>query len=263
VRTSGEEGLRLTDALDPARAEALAVVLGEMFDPEAPLRPFAHQVYFWDLAPEAGLGHDGHPKTGGLIPDFGLPRRMWAGGRILFHGPLLPGRKAEKRTVCESAVRKAGRSGPLAIVTLRHEIRQGGALRVTEWQDLVYRAALDAGAPRPTPPEAPEDEEAAEARVFTATTLLRYSALMMNGHRIHYDLGHAAAEGYSGLVVHGPLLAQHLLSMVEPPPARFAYRATSPLIAGERAEFCRKGARLWVRGADGRLCMTAEAETAG
>ena len=35
--------------------------------------------------------------------------------------------------------------------------------------------------------------------------LLRYSALTMNGHRIHYDRPYAmAVEAYPALVVHGP-----------------------------------------------------------
>jgi hypothetical protein len=38
--------VRRRDGLDPARAEALAAVLGVSFDPAAPLIPFAHQVYF-------------------------------------------------------------------------------------------------------------------------------------------------------------------------------------------------------------------------
>ena len=37
--------------------------------------------------------------------------------------------------------------------------------------------------------------------------LFRFSALTNNAHRIHYDLGWCAVEGYDGLVVHGPLQA--------------------------------------------------------
>ena len=252
--------LRRRDALDPARAEALAAILGLPFDPAAPLPPFAHQAHFWDVRPAAGLGRDGHPRLGGLVPDLGLPRRMWAGGRLEFHGALYAGRPAEKLSVREAVTRKEGRTGPLAFVTLRHEVRQDGRLAVTEWQDLVYRAEADPAAPRPAPAPAPRGEAEAVARVFSPTDLFRYSALTMNGHRIHYDADYARdVEGYPGLVVHAPLLAQHLMLMAPPPLRRFAFRATAPLFAGERAEFCRAGARLWVRGPDGRLCMEAEA----
>ena len=70
-------------------------------------------------------------------------------------------------------------------------------------------------------------------------------------------------EGYPGLVVHGPLLAQLLMHFAERELGeltRFSFRATAPLFHGERAELCwRDGGALWVRGPDERLCMTAEA----
>ena len=155
----------LTDRLDPTRAAALQVALGQ-----APtvaegrdLPPFFHQLYFWTPQPPAALGRDGHPKTGqGLIPDLGLPRRMWAGGRLAFHGPLIAGHAAEKTSAVESTDRKQGRTGPLAFVTLRHEIRQDARLCLTEWQDLVYREDPDPTAPQPEPPQARGDETDAD-----------------------------------------------------------------------------------------------------
>lgn len=227
------------------------------------LPPFFHQLYFWTPVPPAQLGRDGHPRVGGLIPDMGLPRRMWAGGRLAFDAPLRLGAPATRVSVCEAATRKAGRTGPLAFITLRHELVQDGVTCVTEWQDLVYREDPDPSAPRPVPPVAPVDEEAAEQRTFDATLLFRYSALTFNGHRIHYDQPYArSVEGYDGLVVHGPLLAQHLMLMAEAalgPLEHFEFRATAPLMHSETATFCRKGRAFWVRGPDGRLCMTATA----
>ncbi len=253
----------LRERLDPARADALAATLGRDFDPTAPLIPFGHQVYFWTVAPSEALGRDGHPATGGFLPDLGLKRRMWAGGRLAFAAPIEIGREAEKLSVIERTERKEGRSGPLAFVTVRHEIHQEGRLCVTDWQDLVYRADPDPGAPAPVPPIAPDDAEDETVRIFSSTDLFRYSALTFNGHRIHYDADYARqVEGYTGLVVHGPLLAQHLMLMAEDalgPLQHFRFRATSPLIAGEDARFCRAGTRLWVAGPDGRMCMEAEA----
>ncbi|MEX0309102.1 MAG: acyl dehydratase, partial [Tateyamaria sp.] len=106
------------------------------------------------------------------------------------------------------------------------------------------------------------DEDEAVAHSFDATLLFRYSALTFNGHRIHYDQPYARqVEGYDGLVVHGPLLAQHLMLMAEAalgPLESFRFRATSPLMHHETGTFCRKGRTLWVRGPDGRKCMEAE-----
>lgn len=77
---------RLADILDPARANALAATigLGQTFAAGSVLPPFFDHVYFWEPKPASALGRDGHPRVGGMIPDLGLPRRMWAGGRLAF-----------------------------------------------------------------------------------------------------------------------------------------------------------------------------------
>jgi len=253
-------------ALDPARAAALHITLDRPGAPPKagdPLPTFWHQIYFWDPTRPNDLGPDGHPKTGrGLIPDLGLPNRMWAGGRLTFHAPLRLGTCAVKESVVQAVSEKTGRSGRLGFVTLRHEISQNGMLCVTEEQDLVYRAPPSQRIPRGAP-AAPQDEEEQRALTFTSTLLFRYSALTFNGHRIHYDADYArTTEGYADLVPHGPLLAQELIHLAETalgPLQRFAFRATSALCLGETAWLCRLGTSLWVRGEDGRLCMTAEA----
>jgi 3-methylfumaryl-CoA hydratase len=191
---------------------------------------------------------------------------MWAGGRLQFDTALQAGTPAEKRSTLEKAEHKEGRTGPLAFVTLRHEIWQKGQLCLTEWQDLVYREDPDPKAPQPVAPQARVDETDAREEAFSSTLLFRYSALTFNGHRIHYDLDYARdVEGYRGLVVHGPLLAQHLMLLAEEvigPLKRFSFRASSPLMHFETATFCRAGNDLWVRGPDGRQCMSAKAEAA-
>ena len=257
----------LIDWIDAARAAAMHATLarpGAAPGDGDPLPPFWHQAYFWTPLPPDRLGADGHPKTGlGLIPDLGLPQRMWAGGRLEFHAPLRIGVAAEKTTTVQAIREKTGRSGRLGFVTLRHDIRQNGALAVSEWQDIVYR---DPPADRMAiaPPKARSDEALAEERAFSTTLLFRYSALTFNGHRIHYDADYSReVEGYSGLVVHGPLLAQLLMHLAETrdgPLARFSFRATSALMHHETATFCAaKDGALWVRGPDGRQCMTAQA----
>ncbi len=254
------------DVMDPARAAAFQVAMGQQatIATGAALPPFFHQLYFWTPHPPAGLGRDGHPRVGGgLIPDMGLPRRMWAGGKLEFHEPLRAGIHAERRSVLESAQSKTGRTGPLAFVRLRHEIWQENTLRLSEWQDLVYREDPSAEMPRPKAPMARTDETDRRDVEFDSTLLFRYSALTFNGHRIHYDLDYARdIEGYGGLVVHGPLLAQHLMLLAEDvlgPLSGFSFRASSPLMHFEMASFCRNGQALWVRGPDGRQCMEAVA----
>jgi 3-methylfumaryl-CoA hydratase len=250
------------DPLDPARARALQATLGQepTLQSADPLPPFGHHVYFWDPQPADKLGPDGHPATGGFIPDLGLPRRMWAAGRLVFHKPLLAGIRAEKSSVVENVTRKDGRSGPLAFVTVRHDIRQRQTLALTEWQELVYRPA---DAPRGTPPTARTDETHSQDLTFTSTQLFRYSALTFNGHRIHYDETYARdVEGYNGLVVHGPLLAHLLMDFAQSKRGTlqtFAYRATGPLMHHETATLCWKNGTAWVRGPEGQQSMIAEA----
>ena len=69
-------------------------------------------------------------------------------------------------------------------------------------------------------------------------------------------------EGYDGLVVHGPLLAQYLMLLAQEnlgPLKAFSFRATAPLMHFETATLCWKDRDLWVRAPDGRQCMKATA----
>jgi 3-methylfumaryl-CoA hydratase len=123
-----------SDPVDPARANALQAALGKpgSFEGGDPLPPFYHQLYFWTPEPPDKLGRDGHPRVGGLIPDLGLPRWMWAAGRLKFHVPMRAGIPATRTSTCESHARKEGRSGPLGFVTLRPYYTTVGWLRVPE-----------------------------------------------------------------------------------------------------------------------------------
>lgn len=260
----------LHDMMDPARARAALAALSLPGEVEigTPLPPFFHQFHFWSAVPPDGLGRDGHPARGsGLVPDLGLPRRMWAGGRLEFLAPLRAGHPAQKTSTLVDVARKSGRSGPLAFVTLCHEIRQGDTLCLREYQDLVYRDDPDATVPQPAaaPPRAPGDADVTRAFAPDSTLLFRYSALTFNGHRIHYDATYAReVEGYGGLVVHGPLLAQMLVLLAAEQLGRlraFSFRATSALTLPEHASLCwRADGTLWVAGPDGRQCMQARAE---
>ncbi len=249
------------DPFDIARAHALQATLGHVpnLNTGDPMPPFFHQIYFWDPQPPAHLGRDGHAATGSFIPDLGLPRRMWAAGKLAFHRPLLAGIRAERTSTIEAVTRKQGRSGPLGFVTIRHDIKQRNALALTEWQELVYREDDAVG----EAPPAPTDETHHETMHFDNTILFRYSALTFNGHRIHYDADYARdTEGYGGLVVHGPLLAHVLMGLAARQLGQlthFSYRATAPLIHHEPATLCWKPGQAWVRGPDGRQCMIAQA----
>ncbi|MEM7545794.1 MAG: MaoC family dehydratase N-terminal domain-containing protein [Pseudomonadota bacterium] len=261
----------LTDRIDPWRAGALHATLdlGGAAPPDgAPLPHFNHWIYFLEAKPAHALGRDGHPargeQAGGFIPDLGLPRRMWAGGQLQFRKPLVIGSEARRTTTIESIARKEGRTGPLAFVRLRHDIAVGGEIAVTEHQDIVYRGDPDTSHRPPAPPQAPSDATRSRTITCDPVMLFRYSALTFNGHRIHYDRDYATGvEGYAGLVVHGPLIAQLLLDLAEVgplgPATTFSFRARSPAFDFEDITLCASDegttVAVWAKGPGGRLIM--------
>jgi 3-methylfumaryl-CoA hydratase len=227
------------DLLDLFPAHGMAALLDrspEGLEEGRPLPRGWHWLYFKPLVRRSNLGEDGHERLGGFLPDPGLPRRMWAGGSLTFTGDLLLGERARRISTIESVEEKSGRSGRLVFVNVRHRVETERGIAVDEVQNLVYREAGGGGVAEGPP--APEAAGWSEEFTADAVTLFRFSALTFNGHRIHYDPPYAVeVEGYPGLVVHGPLLALLLLDGAGRhggrPPARFAYRALSPLFEGE------------------------------
>jgi 3-methylfumaryl-CoA hydratase len=256
-------------------ANALAATLDrpDHFEPGAGLPPLWHWAYFWHAAPQSELGPDGHPQRGGFLPPVPLPRRMWAGGRLTFDQPLQVEGAATRTSQVKSVTAKNGSTGPLAFVTVRHELAQEGALCVTEEHDIVYRGMPQPGVPAPKPKMAPPDADAAWSRTITPDPVLlfRYSALTFNGHRIHYDRSYVTeVEGYPGLIVHGPLIATLLADLLQRnmPQARmvsFSFRAVGSLFDIEPFTVCGspdpdgRTVRLWAKNIRGELAMQAEA----
>jgi 3-methylfumaryl-CoA hydratase len=271
---------RSADMIDPLRAAAMAAALEKT--PAAPARPpvpgdplppLWHWAYFWEVAPASALGPDGHAAKGDFLPPVQLPRRMWAGSRVRFLRPLPVGVTAERISTVEKVEEKQGRSGPLAFVTVRHRIRFGRRDVIDEEHDIVYRQAASASVSSAARSSSQAPEQAAWSREVhpDAVLLFRYSALTFNGHRIHYDVDYARdAEGYPGLVVHGPLLASMMVGLaVSQGGGRslsgFSFRAFAPvfdtdpfIVAGVPVD---RGDRadLWVAGPDGGLAMRGEA----
>ena len=215
-----------------------ATLSGHLADSDVPLG------LFWTLCPDAlppgDLGRDGHPQLGIILPRLPLPRRMWAGGDVLFKGTFHAGDLVERKSTIEAITFKTGSTGPLGFVSVRHDYSVDGSVVVSERQDLVYRNDQDPGAPSPSYPAAPDlGPPLAESRLLPDPVMLfRYSALTFNGHRIHYDRSYATGvEGYDDLVVHGPLQANLMLDLgarvLGACPSRFTYRGVSPLTCGK------------------------------
>ncbi|GAA0907622.1 FAS1-like dehydratase domain-containing protein [Pseudonocardia zijingensis] len=234
--------VELTRRVDPWFAEAFA----DLLDAPRPdvLPPLWHWFVLLDHPAGSNTGADGHPARAPFLPPIPGRRRMFAGGRLRQDAPIPLGAELASRAAVSDVTVKTGRSGEMAFVTVRTELFADGAPVGVEEQDIVYRSEPPGTPPRTLPPpETGQPEPEGEWRVELAAdpvALFRFSALTYNGHRIHYDLPYATqAEGYPGLVVHGPLLAMLALELPRRhAPGRtvrsFTYRLVRPAFAPSR-----------------------------
>ena len=269
----------LHDDISAAPLRGLAATLDR--DDAAPgpgtaLPPLWHWLYFLPQPRQSEIGPDGHARRGGFLPPVPLPRRMWAGGRLnwLPENPLLVGDAVQRVSRIASVTHKAGRTGDLLFVLVRHEVHNSRGLALTEEHDIVYRAAAQPG--DPASPPVPAEKDAAWQREIVPDDVLlfRYSALTFNGHRIHYDRQYVTeVEGYPGLIVHGPLIATLLVDLLRRhlPHAvvkRFDFKVVRPTFdlhpfrLNGQPSADGKSVRLWAEDHEGWLTMQATAELA-
>jgi len=274
---------RTEDAADQVTVAPLACLAATLDrdDPEPKpgdeVPPAGHWLYFLPRTRHSDIDASGHARKGGFLPPVPLQRRMWAGGRIRFLAPLRVGDAVRRHSEVADVTAKDGKSGPLVFVLVKHTITGPAGVAIEEEHDIVYRGIPPKGAEAAAKPKAAPPEKPAWRRTVTPdiVMLFRYSALIFNAHRIHFDRDYVTKqEGYPGLVVHGPLIATLLMDLVrrqapERALAHFAYRAQAPLfddgpfaLAGEPAADG-AAARLWALDAAGRVAMTAEARFYG
>ena len=259
----------VADTLASFQANALAATLDrdETYAAGDPLPPLWHWIYLHELARTSELADNGHGRLGGFMPPVPLPRRMWAGGRFTFERPLRAGETARRVSTVVDITAKEGASGQLVFLALRHELSGPGGTAVVEEQDIVYREAPRAGEAPPVPRRAPVDAVWRHETAASEALLFRYSALIFNAHRIHYDEPYCRREGYPGLVVHGPLLATLLADLVRRNRnavlAAFRFRAVHPLFVPSPCIACGvpegNNVRLWAEDEKGVLLMEAQA----
>lgn len=191
--------------------------------------------FHWALAPAtpamAETGGDGSEARDVFLPPIRQSRRMWAGGQIETLAPVLPGLPVKRTSTIADIKSRSGKSGDLYFVSIRHEIESGGRPAVRERQDLVFR---DGGSLAGHNPGSEAPLGGLQWQVDGSPLLLfRFSAFTFNGHRIHYDHPYALAEGYDGLLVHGPLQAALMLNQAAitlgEVPRLFDYRCMAPL----------------------------------
>jgi 3-methylfumaryl-CoA hydratase len=239
------------DVVTPAMALAMHGLLDAPGPAPAagePLPPLWHWMAFVPRVPQGAIGVDGHPQPGPLLADVAVGRRMFASGEVRLDGPVAIGEPIHRTTSIASIEDKTGRSGSLRFVTVHHVLAGRDRPAIVEDQHLVYRPPVDgpaAGSPdsAPADPEAGQDWAWELVVVPDPTLLFRFSALTYNAHRIHYDRHYATeVEGYSGLVVHGPLQAILLVELcrrhaVERVVGSFRFRAVRPAFDGSALRF--------------------------
>lgn len=231
-----------------------------------------HAILFPRVVRHSEIGPDGHPKRGDFLPPVPLPRRMFAGKRVVFRSELKVGDEVRRESVIQDVEIKRGRTGEMVFVTVRTDIHSPRGLAITEEQKIVYREAPDPKAPPPPPQAAPM--KALWEKVVTPdpVMLFRFSALTFNGHRIHYDLPYVTqVEGYPGLIVNGNLSTLILFELARAragsPVKTFSSRNVRPLIVSRPLHVCGAptgdtAAKLWVTDHEGALALVADVELA-
>jgi 3-methylfumaryl-CoA hydratase len=235
--------------------------------------PGWHLAYFPAASRRASLGADGLPLASDVLPQMPLPRRMYAGARLVFHRPVLVGDALRRETEFSDVQFRSGSTGTLILATQTRRIFTPRGLAITEDAYTVFREPVPPGAqsgiPRHEMP--PADTPWRRTVITDPVTLFRFSALTFNPHRIHYDRPYAmGVEGYPGLVVHGPFSQQCLLDLLRDNIGGrairdFTIRARAPLF--DTAPFTVVGrstddgqaAELWAVTPEGTIAMQAQA----
>jgi 3-methylfumaryl-CoA hydratase len=251
-------------AFEPAES------LAGMLDIEAPsgdqLPELWHWIYLLERRPERDLGPDGHPVHGIPAPPGPGRRRMFAGGRVSTYRPLVLGRMATRTSRVASTQEKEGRTGPLTFVTVRNTFSQDGEVAIVDEQDIVYRTPDSTLAPSAPPAESPVVREPHLTLDVDTRLLFRFSALTYNAHRIHYDRDFVKEEGYTDLLVHGPLQALMMGELfrrndVPLVGRQFSYRLVAPMVGPQTMTIAPGhdgvGTDAGVLSADGRVTARA------
>jgi len=209
--------------------------------------------------PKADLRADGFAGLGVPMPALGLPRMLAAGRTARFGRPLRIGEELVRKSMIASIEEKNSISGPLAVVTTRHEIcgtasadEQSPAL--WEEQNYVLLTSPYIDGMRASPPI---DLPSRPIRTITPdeTLLFHFSALSFNAHRIHLDRDYARkVEGYPDLVVNGGIVT---LIMTEIARSDFGLTISEMRVRNKAPLFCNRPIRFLAERSDHGLRVTA------
>jgi 3-methylfumaryl-CoA hydratase len=216
----------------------------------------------------SALRGDGFPGLGVPMPDLGLPRLMLGGRTVSFLQNIPIGAAVLRTSAVQSIVQKVNDSGPMAVVTLSHELRVGEQSEPALREMQTYLLLSQRKAPAAdTPPLDPVGAEYLKTVVPDETLLFQYSALGFNSHRIHIDRDHAQkVEGFPDLVVNGGLatllLTEFLRRDVGVTPASLKVRHLAPLFCNRPVTLAanRVGERWSLKAFDERNQLAVDME---
>ena len=232
-----------------------------------------HWLYFLNLPLQKNLGPDGHEKRRGFMPPIQLPIRMYAGGEIIYHKPILIGDEIKKISTIDSIKNKVGSTGNLTFLRINHKFSNNNNVLINEYQNLVYREGKSVQKVKThTKEKSPEGYDFEKTWKTSQEMLFRYSALTHNTHRIHYDFPYAKnVEGYPDIVVHGPLMATFLLDLTnniikvsKQKLNKFSFKLLRPVFVGgeisAQAIKTSAGLDLWIKDQYGNISLSAQAD---
>lgn len=206
--------------------------------------PLPRGWHFFMLAGDtrrSALRSDGFPGLGVPLPDLGLPRLMLGSRTVTYLEDIPIGAGVRRTSTVGRIEHKSTKAGPLALVTLVHELMLTPSGRRAVVESQTYLLMPPRGLlPAANRIAAAEPVTAAHTKVVVpdATMLFQYSALGFNSHRIHIDRPYAVeVEGFPDLVVNGGLvtllLTEFLRCEIGRAPSSLRVRHVAPLYCNQ------------------------------
>ena len=152
--------------------------------------------HFFMLAGEtrkSELRNDGFPGLGVFLPDLGLPRLLLGGRTVAYEHDIIIGAEIERTSFVKSITEKTSSSGPMAIVTIQHELCVASATSpaIVETQTYILLSGKSVQTNIEKKPLVPVLTKYQKKIVPDETLLFQYSALGFNSHKIHLDRDYA------------------------------------------------------------------------
>ena len=235
-------GITRTESCNVAAVRRVAAMLD--LDPESIVEgePLPRGWQFILLGADtrkSDLRRDGFPGLGVPMPDLGLPRLLLGGRTVEYFQEIPVGTLVKRASSIKNLTHKTGASGPMAVVTIAHELRALGALTpaIVETQTYLLLPAQNSATEPSRGDSVAVTAEKIKVIVPDETLLFQYSALGFNSHKIHIDKNYARdVEGFPDLVVNGGLitllLTEFLRKDLELTPANFKIKHIAPLYCG-------------------------------